>query len=110
MKNERKDILDVLGDLDHGRAADKISRELRNVTTACNERQVKGNLTIKIIVEPTGPGSCRMLAAIKSNRPGPPLEAQPYDVTEEGDLRTQLTLPVIEMGPPRGRRRSTGDA
>lgn len=88
MKNERKDILDVLSDLDNGRAVGKISRELQNVTTACNERQVKGNLTIKIIVEPTGPGSCRMAAAIKSNRPGPM------------DLDS----------PPRGRRRSPGQA
>lgn len=106
-----KDILEVLSDLDNGRAVGKISRELTNIAAACNERQTSGHLTIKLNVVPSGPGGCRIVPAITTKRPGPPLEAQSYDVSEEGDLRTQLNLPAMDLdSPPRGRRRSPGQA
>lgn len=95
----RKDILEVLGDLDNGRAVDKISAELRNIMQACNARQVSGRQ-----------GAARIVPQISTKRPGPPLEAHSYDVPDDGDLSTQLSLPV-DLGPGgRGGRRSAGNA
>lgn len=105
----RKDILEVLSDLDNGRAVDKISAELRNIMQAVNASQVSGHLTIKLTVVPSGQGAARIVPQISTKRPGPPLEAHSYDVSDDGDLSTQLSLPV-DLGPRGGGRRSAGNA
>lgn len=87
--NDPRSFLDVLRELDKGAVNDRLGEALQELVEACAATGKKGDLTLKLSVDPKSTEDaehCAVSASVKLAKPGPSLRASLFFIDDAKNL------------------------